>query len=532
MARRGSASPNIVLKGVLPQRIMTNIELAIFIKRLEAICHEMGLILRRAAFSTNIKDRLDFSCALFDSSGALFAQAAHIPVHLGSMAFAMRDIVNRISWREGDLLILNDPFLGGTHLPDITFISPIFSNREILGFVANRAHHASIGSSTPGSMPLSSTLEEEGHIITPTFLVRAGKLDLALLERLTEVGGITARGDISAQRSANNIGLQRLIAIVKKMGSARFLQGIEKVNAYGARIALSAISSIPQGCYSFTDIMDDDGKGNFDLSINCHIDVSSSRLAIDFKGTAQQVAGNVNCPLSVTAASAYYVFRCLLPVYTPSCDGVFQYLNITAPEGSLVNASRPSAVAAGNVETSMRIVDVILGALHQALPAKIPAASQGTMNNISMGNYHSDRPWDYYETIGGGSGGHPSSEGISSVQSHMTNTLNTPIESFESHYPVRVKSYAIRRGSGGAGKNRGGNGTIREFFFLEDTEVTLLTERRKNAPWGLEGGSPGLPGINSLDGQILPPKCQLSVRPGQVLRIETPGGGGFGRPKL
>ena len=511
---------------------MTNIELAIFIKRLEAICHEMGLVLRKAAFSTNIKDRLDFSCALFDSKGALFAQAAHIPVHLGSMAFAMRDIVNTISWREGDLLILNDPFLGGTHLPDITFISPIFVNHEILGFVANRAHHASIGSSSPGSMPVSSSLEEEGEIIAPTLLVRAGELDLALLDRLTMVGGSTARGDISAQRSANNVGLQRLSELVSVIGSSRFLMGIEKINAYGARIASATLSNIPQGDYSFFDFMDDDGQGNIDLAIKCHIDVSPSCLAIDFEGTASQVAGNINCPISVTAASAYYVFRCLLPEYTPACEGVFQYLAITAPEGSLVNANRDAAVAAGNVETSMRIVDVILGALHKALPEKIPAASQGTMNNISMGNHRSARPWDYYETIGGGSGGHPLGKGVSAVQSHMTNTLNTPIESFESHYPVRVKSYAIRRGSKGLGKNDGGDGTIREFFFLEDTEVTLLTERRNHPPWGLEGGSPGLPGVNYLDGRILSPKCQLFVKPGQVLRIETPGGGGFGRRKI
>ncbi|MAI40896.1 MAG: hydantoinase B/oxoprolinase family protein [Candidatus Azotimanducaceae bacterium] len=507
---------------------MTNIELAIFIKRVEAICHEMGLVLRQAAFSTNIKDRLDFSCALFDSQGALFAQAAHIPVHLGSMAFALRDVVGSVSWCEGDLLIFNDPFLGGTHLPDVTFISPFFSDHGILGFVVNRAHHANIGSISPGSMPISRALEEEGEIIPPTFLVREGKINEVLLERLTKIGGSAAKGDFAAQRSANDIGLNRLSDLVKTIGLERFQIGIEQVNAYGSRLALAALSTIPKGRFSFGDVIDDDGQGTLDLAIRCYVDISSKCLAINFEGTTAQVAGNVNCPLPVTAAAAFYVFRCLLPEYTPSCAGVFQHLRISAPEGSLVNATRPAAVAAGNVETSMRIVDAILGALHQALPEEIPAASQGTMNNIAMGNHRSKQPWDYYETIGGGCGAHPLGEGVSAVQSHMTNTLNTPIESFESHYPVRVKSYAIRHGSGGSGKYDGGDGLVRELVFLEETEVTLLTDRRNHRPWGLEGGLSGLPGINSLDGRILPAKCQISVKPGQVLRIETPGGGGFG----
>tara|TARA_E500000331_G_scaffold356543_1_gene415195 strand:+ start:276 stop:1835 length:1560 start_codon:yes stop_codon:yes gene_type:complete len=513
---------------------VTGIELAIFIKRVEAICQEMGIVLRQAAFSPNIKDRLDFSCALFDHRGGLLAQAAHIPVHLGSMAFAMRDIVSSVAWHKGDVMALNDPYLGGTHLPDITLISPLFvsdesGTDELIGFVANRAHHANVGAISPGSMPISRTLDEEGVVIPPTLLWQAGAVNAEAHRKITELGGTDVTGDFAAQRSANRVGLDRLSELVATIGKGEFVRGVEEINAYGRRLSGSVLAELPAGSYYFSDVMDDDGCGNHDLRIECHIEVSEQCIQVDFEGTAPQASGNINCPLSVAAAAVFYAFRCLLPDHTPACAGTFQCVTISAPEGSLVNARRPAAVAAGNVETSMRIVDVVLGALAKAIPDVIPAASQGTMNNVAMGNHRSNNPWDYYETIGGGCGAHPLGDGISAAQSHMTNTLNTPIESLEAHYPLRIKSYSIRRGSGGAGNNRGGDGLTREFEFLEPTEVTLLTERRYHAPWGLAGGQPGLPGGNYLDGEPLPAKCQLSVKPGQVLRIETPGGGGFGR---
>lgn len=507
---------------------MSPIELAILVSRVESICREMGVVLRQAAFSPNIKDRLDFSCALFDTSGELFSQAAHIPVHLGSMAYAMRDIVTGVDWQDGDILALNDPFLGGTHLPDVTLVSPLFIHGELLGFVANRAHHANIGASSPGSMPISTTLEEEGLIIPPTLLVKAGQVVVEEMEKLGGLKGADVSGDFAAQMSANRVGVDRLSKLVNKMGVGRFLDGIDEINAYGERLAKAALKSIPKGRYRFSDLMDDDGCGTENVEIRVTIDIEDNRIKVDFDGTSTQVKGNINCPLSVAAAAVFYCFRCLLPENTPACAGVFRFIDLRAPVGSLVNATRPAATAAGNVETSMRIVDVVLGALATAIPRVIPAASQGTMNNVAMGSHESSQPWDYYETIAGGSGASYRTAGASAVQSHMTNTLNTPIESLEMHYPLRIRSYSIRRGSGGKGRFQGGDGLVREFEFLEPAEVTLITERRRHAPWGLEGGDPGKTGRNSLDGETLPAKCHINVERGQVLRVETPGGGGFG----
>lgn len=511
---------------------MSPIELSILVSRVESICQEMGVVLRQAAFSPNIKDRLDFSCALFDETGELFAQAAHIPVHLGSMAYAMRDIITGLEWQAGDILAVNDPFLGGTHLPDVTLISPFFVGARLLGFVVNRAHHANIGASTPGSMPISTCIEEEGLIIPPTWLVRAGLVVEEEMERLGALDGADVSGDFAAQMSANRLGVDRIVRLVAKTGVGRFLDGIDEINAYGERLAKAALKSIPDGRYRYSDMMDDDGQGSEDIKIAVLIDVSDQGIVVDFEGTSAQVKGNINCPLSVVAAAVFYCFRCLLPDNTPACAGVFSVITIRAPVGSLVNATRPSATAAGNVETSMRIVDVVLGALYQALPSVIPAASQGTMNNVAMGNHAADHPWDYYETIAGGSGAIKGSDGASGVQSHMTNTLNTPIESLEMHYPLRIREYSIRQGSGGDGRYKGGNGLIREFEFLEPAEVTLITERRRYAPWALEDGEPGEVGKNFLDGKTLPGKCHIFVEEGQVLRVETPGGGGFGVPQV
>lgn len=502
------------------------VQLGLFVSRLEAVCDEMGAVLQRAAFSPNIKDRLDFSCAIFDAKGELCAQAAHIPVHLGSMAYAMADIVGACEWRPGDMVVVNDPYLGGTHLPDVTVIAPFFDSDGILqAFIANRAHHADIGSDTPGSMPLSKSLAEEGVVIPPSYLVRNGKLDSAMLDNWFGPG---QHGDFIAQVSANRSGLTRLAEVVAAL-KVSFVDAVAQLQAYAARLALAQFKTLPAGRFEFTDYMDDDGFGHSDLAISVCIDLSAEGVKVDFTGTADQVEGNINCPLSVAAAAVFYVFRCLMPADVPVCAGLFSAISLYAPEGSLLNARRPAAVAAGNVETSMRITDVVLGALAGAVPDVIPAASHGSMNNIAMGGERGD--WHYYETIAGGMGGHSMGRGLDAVQSHMTNTLNTPVESLEMHYPLRVRRYGIRPASGGAGRHAGGNGIVREFEFLADSRFTLLTERRRRGPWGIAGGDDGQPGENRFNGQLLPGKVTGSASVGDVLSIETPGAGGWGQPE-
>lgn len=508
---------------------MNPIELSLFVSRLSAVCDEMGVVLRRAALSPNIKDRLDFSCAVFDAQGELCAQAAHIPVHLGSMAFAMADIVGQLEWVDGDMVILNDPFLGGTHLPDVTVIAPVFVAGLLVAFVANRAHHADIGAGTPGSMPLSTNLHEEGQIIPPSYLLRHGTVDETLLEHIARQTGNPdgTRADFTAQISANRVGVRRVRELVESVGCAAFLGGLAALHDYGETLATRALRALPNGRFSFTDVMDDDGQGNVNLPIAVTLLVREGRVAVDFAGTAAQVPGNINCPLSVAAAAVFYVFRCLMPSYTPACAGTFRPIRLVAAAGLLVNARRPAAVVAGNVETSTRIVDALLGALAQARPDFVPAASHGSMNNVAMGA-RGGRNWDYYETIGGGMGAGQKGGGWHGVQTHMTNTLNTPIESVEMHFPLRIRRYALRRGSGGAGARAGGDGLVREFEFLSDATVTLLTERRVNAPWGLAGGRPGAVGRNLLNGGILPAKTTRNVKAGDCLTVETPGGGGWG----
>ena len=510
---------------------MNAIELSIFTSRISAVCDEMGAVLQKAAFSPNIRDRLDFSCAIFDARGELCAQAAHIPVHLGSMAYAMGGIVGSIDWQEGDMIIVNDPYLGGTHLPDITVIAPVFLDGFLQAFVANRAHHADIGSDTPGSMPISGTLEEEGMIIPPTRLVSNGRLDEACLASIVgrTRSALQGRGDFIAQISANRTGLKRLGQLLGQMGGPVFQAGLVELNAYGERLAQAALADIPAGEYRFSDWMDDDGLGNRDIEICASVTVREQRVHVDFSGTADQTAGNINCPLSVAAAAVYYVFRCLMPAQTPACAGSFRPITLSAPEGCLVNARRPAAVAAGNVETSTRIVDVIMGALAQAIPDKIPAASHGSMNNLAMGGYVGGKSWDYYETMGGGMGAGPATAGLSAVQTHMTNTRNTPIEVMESRYPLRVHIYSIRDGSGGAGQQCGGDGLLREFEFLQAATVTLLTERRTHAPWGRDGGEAGQPGENKLNQSTLASKVCIQIKEGDRLNLSSAGGGGCGK---
>jgi len=496
---------------------MNPVQLSIFANRLSGICDEMGAVLRLSALSPNIKDRLDFSCAIFDAQGRLCAQAAHIPVHLGAMAYAMADLVSGRDWQPGDLLVVNDPYLGGTHLPDVTVVGPV---------------HANIGAHSPGSMPVSTHLEEEGIVIAPSWLKRGGQWQVPLcrhLAGLDESGGLPVENrrfaDFVAQASACEAGARRLAELAEQQPD--LVAAFDALNAYGEKRARARIAALPDGCYRFRDYMDDDGQGQQDIVIAVTLTIAGEQASLDFSGTADQVAGNINCPLSVAAAAAYYCFRCLMDDDVPACDGLFRPISLFAPQGSLLNARRPAAVAAGNVETSSRVVDVVLGALAQAAPQAIPAASQGTMNNVAMGAAGDDG-WDYYETMAGGTGAHAGGPGLSAVHSHMTNTLNTPVESLESHYPLRVHRYQLRRGSGGAGHFSGGEGVVRELEFLGAASFTLLTERRRHHPWGLGGGDCGQAGENRLNNVRLPPKYTGEAKPGDRLVIASPGGGGYG----
>ncbi|NOR20394.1 MAG: hydantoinase B/oxoprolinase family protein [Xanthomonadales bacterium] len=511
-------------------RSSTNsVELGLFSSRIAAICEEMGALLGRVAFSPNIRDRLDYSCALFNRQGQLLGQATHIPVHLGSMAYAMVDLVESRQWRDGDMLILNDPFKGGTHLPDITLVAPVFSEGDLVGFCANRAHHADIGSDAPGSMPVSNTLDEEGILISPALLMQNSEVENEFLQTILDqlTTPETSRGDFNAQIAANLLGKERLQKLLEDSGLIEFESRERGLQAWAETLVLQSFAEIPNGQYQFEDLLDDDGHGHIDIPIKVTIVVKDDGIEVNFAGTAAQVEGNLNCPMPVTAAAVFYVFRCLMPDHTPACHGAMQGITIRAPRGCLVNAQAPAAVAAGNVETSSRIVDVICGALAQAVPEKVAAASQGTMNNLAMGR-RGDKGWDYYETLAGGMGASADGNGRSARHSHMTNTLNTPIEVLELNYPLRVTRYAIRKGSGGEGEFRGGDGVVRQYQFLENAEVSLLTERRRHAPWGLNGGEAGQCGGNELDGDEMPGKIELSVSAGQILTIKTPGGGGFG----
>jgi len=510
---------------------MDNIELSLFSNRISAICDEMGAVLRRVAFSPNIKDRLDFSCAVFDAEGKLCSQAAHIPVHLGSMAYAMADVVSVIDWLDGDLVVLNDPYMGGTHLPDVTVISPVFIDEKMMGFVVNRAHHADIGAESPGSMPVSSSLLEEGLVIPPTKLMTAGKMDQQVLDSLLAKlkNAEESMGDFGAQISANHRGLERLRLLIQRMGIEQYRQGLQSLNDYAAVVSRTALTEIPDGEYAFSDVMDDDGQGHQNIVVKVTLTVKAGEVIADFAGTDAQVKGNINCPLSVVAAAVFYVFRCLMPAQTPACAGAFSSIKISAPKACLLNAEYPSAVAAGNVETSTRVVDVVMGALAKAIPDRIPAASHGSMNNLAMG-FAGDAlhpAWNYYETIGGGMGAGKHGGGLNAVQTHMTNTLNTPIEVLESRYPLRINRYQIRQNSGGSGDRNGGNGIVREYEFLSPAQFTLLTERRVSAPWAVGNAEPGKTGNNKLNSQLIKSKTSDMVQAGDILNIETPGGGGW-----
>ena len=549
-------------------------ELEIFKNLFHSIAEEMGAALRRSAFSPNIKERRDYSCAVFDGRGRVVAMGDHMPVHLGSMPMSVAAALNALELGPGDIAMLNDPYTGGTHLPDITLVMPVWSQGhgtrdsglrtpqaarvgsdsadlsvrssarvshpprvKPTFYVANRAHHADVGGAQPASMGLSQEIYQEGLRIPPVALARGGKIQrdiLAIL--LANVRTPREReGDLMAQVAACRLGERRLQELRQRYGSARTGFYLEALQSYSARLMEEALVKIPAGTYTAEDFLDDDGHTPDPVRLRVAIKIGGGRVTVDFQGTSPQCTGCVNAVFAITYSAAFYVFRCLLGENVPACAGLMDPIEVRAPEGSVVNARLPAAVAAGNVETSQRIVDVLLRALAQALPQRIPAASSGTMNNLSFGGMdpRTGEPFAYYETIAGGMGARPSADGLSGVHTHMTNSLNTPIEALESAYPVRVRRYSLRRGSGGEGKFRGGEGIVREIEFLTEVRGSILSDRRRFGPYGLAGGKPGRPGVNQLTVQgrkrKLPGKAAFSAPHGSVLKIETPGGGGWGK---
>jgi N-methylhydantoinase B len=486
------------------------IELQVLGEALRAVAEEMGAVLIRSAFSANIKERRDCSTAVFDERGRMIAQAEHIPVHLG----AMPDAVAAVAAHEptpGEVWILNDPFAGGTHLPDVTMVS-----RTALGYAVSRAHHADVGAVEPGSMPAESrTLAEEGVVIPPT------RLDERTLDAL--VGRMRnpeeRYGDFRAQLASHRLAEQRLEELCERRGRSVVAAAMDELYAYSERVVRQALARLPDGVFHAIDVLE---AREGELAIAATVTIDGDGLVADFAGTAPQHVGNLNCPLSVTRSATYFVVRCVTDPDLPASGGAFAPVQVVAPPGCLVNAQPPAAVAAGNVETSSRIVDVLFAALGQAFP--VPAQGQGTVNNVTLGN---DR-FTYYETIGGGPGACPDGDGPSGVHVAMSNTLSTPVEALELQYPLRVQRYALRPGSGGRGEQTGGDGVVRELRVLERCRLSLLTERRASPPRGAQGGADGAVGRNLVNGEPVPAKAALDLAAGDVVTIETPGGGGFG----
>ncbi len=518
------------------------IRLEVFKNLFASVADEMGIVLRKASYSPNIKERRDFSCAVFDAQGNMIAQAAHIPVHLGSMPLSvLAAIQNFDRLRPGDVILLNDPYHGGTHLPDITLVSPVFLGEDdLLGFVASRAHHADVGGMTPGSMPIARELYQEGLIIPPIKFFEAGQLNRAVYDLiLANVRTPQEReGDLWAQIAANQRGALRLAELVQRYGWEEVSLYMGELLAYTERLTRKLLSSLPSGTYNFEDALDDDGVSPERVPIRVKVQVQGEQAVVDFSGSSPQVRGSLNAVYAITLSAVFYAFRCLIGLDVPNNSGCLAPIQVIAPPGTVVNARSPAPVAGGNVETSQRIVDVLLGALAQAAPGRIPAASQGTMNNLTIGGRDEarDAAFAYYETVAGGMGARPGSDGPSAQHSHMTNTLNTPVEALEFAYPLRVLRYEIRGGSGGKGRFRGGEGIRRDVQVLAPAQVTLITERRRTRPYGLAGGSPGQSGENILihvDGEEekLPGKGSFDLKAGEILSLRTPGGGGWGDPQ-
>jgi N-methylhydantoinase B len=495
------------------------VSLQVMIGGLRAACDEMGATLIRAAYSANIKERHDCSTALFDAGGELVMQAEHIPVHLGSMPDAVAAVLDE-EHRAGDAWILNDPYRGGTHLPDVTLISPVFVAGEMLGFAASRAHHADIGGPSPAGMPARSrTLDEEGVVIPPT-RVGDGRLE-PLASQMRSPRQRLA--DLRAQAAANRIGELRLAELAERHGLARLRAGMEEILAYAERRTRVALGELPDGAYRAEDLLEDDANGRpRDVTLRLEATILGDRLVLDFSGTDGQIDGNLNCPLSVTKSAAFFAVRVLTDPDAPPSAGAYRPIEVIAPAGCLLNARFPTAVAAGNVETSSRVADLVIAALAGARPA--PAQGQGTMNNLTL----SGEDFTYYETLGGGQGACPDADGPSAIHVAMSNTLNTPVEALETEFPLRVRELALRHGSGGDGSRPGGDGIVREIEALAPMRYTLIGERRRHPPRGRNGGADGETGRDFLNGEPLPGKAEGGLRRGDLLRIETPGGGGYG----
>jgi N-methylhydantoinase B len=516
------------------------IELELFRHLLVSIAEEMGAVLRKTSYSANIKERRDYSCAVYDAAGETVAMGDHMPVHLGAMPLSVRYATQAFNLQPGDVAILNDPFRGGTHLPDITAVSAVFLKgaRKPAFYVANRAHHADVGGMSPGSMPLAREIYQEGIRIPPVLLVRGGRMDRPLLDLiLANVRTPVEReGDLLAQCMAIKRGEQRLLEMAAKYGLPTVRRNMTALTDYSERMMRAAIRRLPSGTYRAEDFLDNDGITDRPVKIAATVTILGDRARIDFSGSDAQVEGSVNANYAVAVSAATYVFRCLVREDIPYTSGIMRPLEVVAPSGLVVSAQPPAAMAAGNVETSQRITDVVLRALAQAAPELIPAASSGTMNNLTFGGWDPvrGRAFAYYETIAGGMGASSLSDGASATHTHMTNSWNTPVEAFEHLYPLRIRAYRIRSGSGGKGLHRGGDGIVREFEFLTKADVTILSDRRERGPYGLSGGSAGTPGKNSLSRgertSAIPGKARFEVQPNDVLRIESPGGGGYGQP--
>ena len=532
-----------------------------------SVAEEMGVALRRTSFSPNIKERRDYSCAVFDSSGRVIAQGDHMPVHLGSMPMAVAAALREVEIGPGDVVALNDPFAGGTHLPDVTLVMGVFAAKaeggnkkaesrrhkaadntgssaycllpsaRCLFFVANRAHHADIGGATPGSMGLATDVYGEGVRIPPIHIVRGGEIcaDVMKLILANVRSSQERRADFEAQIGSLKTGAARLLEIVERRGTKEASDYAAHLISYSSRMMRRAIAAIPNGTYRAEDALDDDGISEGEIPIRVCVTIKGDNARVDFTGSAPQVSGALNAVESITVSAVSYVFRCLVGGDVPASAGLMEPIEVIAPEGTIVNAAHPASVAGGNVETSQRIVDTVFKALARALPERIPAASQGTMNNLTIGGIdpRTGAEFSYYETVAGGMGARPELDGMNATHTHMTNSLNTPAEALEYSYPLRVREYRIRKGSGGKGRHKGGDGSVREIEVLAPARMSLLSDRRKRAPYGLQGGDDGAVGLAFIiraDGskEQLAAKGSWDLRAGDRVRIETPGGGGFG----